>query len=107
MMLLKGFDAESKMVVCHKCDVPRCFNPDHLFVGTHADNVHDKIAKGRCGYVRRGEEIEIAKLNPHKVRRIRLMRELGSTWESIAQRMGVGVHAVRGCVVGETWRHVK
>jgi len=33
--------------VLHKCDVPLCCNPDHLFLGTQADNVHDAQRKGR------------------------------------------------------------
>jgi len=33
--------------VCHRCDVARCCNPDHLFVGTAADNAADMVAKGR------------------------------------------------------------
>lgn len=36
------------MMILHKCDNPPCINPDHLFIGTAADNIHDMVAKGRA-----------------------------------------------------------
>jgi HNH endonuclease len=50
------------LCVLHTCDTPTCYNPDHLFVGTRVDNVHDMIAKGRAAY-----PAMIAKLHAEKL----------------------------------------
>jgi predicted XRE-type DNA-binding protein len=45
--LFHGKLIPDKMFICHKCDNPPCCNPNHLFIGTHQDNMDDKVKKHR------------------------------------------------------------
>lgn len=58
------------MFVCHRCDNPPCCNPDHLFLGTAADNANDMAQKGR-GNGARGTRNHNAKLTDEQVEQIR------------------------------------
>jgi len=55
--------------VCHKCDNPKCVNPEHLWIGSNADNMHDKIAKGRHK-VLSGENSPHAKITEEEAKAI-------------------------------------
>jgi hypothetical protein len=71
--------------VCHRCDVRACVNPEHLFLGTHAENMADRARKGR-GADFRGCKNPNAKLTPDAVRAI---REASGRQIDIAKRFGV------------------
>lgn len=74
------------MFVCHKCDVPRCVNPSHLFLGTPKDNAQDRQAKGR-GNSPKGERHGMAKLTVRQVKQIR--KSKGSN-VAVGARFGIG-----------------
>ena len=56
------------LMVCHRCDVPACVNPTHLFLGTQQDNISDCILKNRRGGIKLTEEqvLEIRKIYTRK-----------------------------------------
>lgn len=87
--------------VCHKCDVPACINPKHLFLGTRQDNVADRQAKGR-GRFHVGSAVWNAKLTEAAVQEIRSSRESNA---ALATRFGVSVAAIKDAKA-RRWEHV-
>ena len=88
--------------VLHHCDNPRCIRPDHLFLGTHADNMEDMKRKGRSTL---GETNPSAKLTERAVRFIRSHPEMKS--KHLAEMFGVHGTVINGVRKGKTWKHVK
>jgi Autographiviridae endonuclease len=92
------------VVVCHKCDVRACVNPEHLFLGTPADNAQDMLNKGRSP---RGESNHNAKLTAEQVSRIKAMLAEDRLYISeIAREFGVTASTIRGIKQGKSWRGV-
>ena len=90
-------------VVMHTCDNPPCGNPAHLRVGSQADNLADMRAKGRARPLV-GTRAAGAKLTAEQVRAIRSSME---PTRVLAERHGVGVHAIRHAQAGRTYRDVR
>lgn len=91
------------ILVCHTCDNRTCCNPDHLFLGTPADNSADMVSKGRSA---RGERQPFAYLTAEDVREIRRLREEGWMHHDIAPLFGTTARHVGSICRGERWRHV-
>lgn len=90
------------LCVLHKCDVRVCVNPDHLFLGTKADNQRDAQRKGRMP---RGEDHLLSKLTALAVQTIRNPKVKMSD-AKFADRFGVSKSAVLKARRGLTWRYV-
>lgn len=105
------------MVVCHKCDVKLCVNPDHLFVGTHNDNSQDAKSKGRIASGERwaaanrdickGERHGRSKLKECEVLEIiRLHQELGLNRAQLGRQFGISRRMVSNIIAGRNWNHL-
>ena len=101
--------------VLHRCDNRRCVNPDHLFLGTRADNVADMISKGRKRTLtRRGAAHHMAKLTEDDVRAIRRDYTFGTarvksetSATGLARRYGVSKKAILLILHRVNWPHLE
>ena len=91
------------IVVCHRCDNRSCINPNHLFLGTHADNIADRDAKGRnkqCFGEKQGHaklsEKDVIEIIADKRTYVEIAKDFGVTWRNIGRIKR-----------GETWKHLK
>jgi hypothetical protein len=90
------------MFVCHRCDNPSCVRPNHLFLGTQADNMADMVAKGRAAR-NAGEHNGSARLTTEQVERIRAAEE---THDYLSKIFGVSAAAIGLIKRRERWAHL-
>lgn len=83
------------MCVLHSCDVPSCVNPNHLFIGTHTDNMRDRSNKGRGN---------LEKLSKSQVDEIRGLYANGLTQYEIADKFDITQSNVSCIVNMKTWK---
>lgn len=92
------------MCVCHKCDTPKCINPEHLFLGSHTDNMQDKCQKGRQAA---GDTNGRSKLSSTKVEFIRAnYKPYDATYgrRALSHLFGVDESTVDDAINYRNWR---
>lgn len=98
---LHNGEIPSGVCVCHRCDNPRCVNPAHLFLGTMADNCHDRDRKGRAATEERHPR---AKITKEHARSIYQRASLGERHRLLAVEFGISRAAIYAIARGQTWR---
>jgi hypothetical protein len=97
------------MLVCHKCDNRKCFNPKHFFLGTHADNMRDCANKGRVKFViKHGEDNPRALFSEATVREIVMSyANEDVTQAELGKRYGTTKAVIQSVISRRNWKHLK
>lgn len=90
------------MEVMHKCDNPKCFNPAHLSLGTHKQNMEDRKSKGRGGYLK-GASNGRAVLSEAQVIEIRNSPDKNA---SLARKYNVSKVLIGNIKKRKLWKHI-
>ena len=90
------------MHVLHRCDNPPCVNPEHLFLGTNADNINDAIAKGRRAVRERHPRTKITQAQADEIRR-RYDPGAKMFTTTLAREYGLSSRQVSGIIRFESW----
>lgn len=100
-------DVSDDLKVCHTCDNRGCVNPDHLFVGTQKDNIHDMIKKGRKVTADTSGSLNgRANLFEQQVLEMRSLYNKGTSIAEIARRFDTSETQTARIVKLQSWKHI-
>lgn len=94
------------MLVLHHCDVRACVRPEHLYLGTPADNMADCVKRGRHVAPWKGRRERVYRLTEADVRAIRSRHGQGESMNALAEEFGVVPSTIRDVVTRHTWAKV-
>lgn len=98
-------DFDPKLYICHKCDNPACYNPDHLFVGTPKDNIQDGIKKGRIKHVgAKGRSCKFTNLTEIQIEEMRLLHDEGIESRRLSRIFNCTQEYARKIITGKVRR---
>lgn len=106
--ILTNGEIPNDLCVLHRCDNPPCVNPEHLFLGTIADNNADRDRKGRWkenGI--KGSQHWRSKIDESDVRVIKGLISVGTKQRAIARFFDMSEQAIGDIKAGRRWRHVE
>lgn len=103
---LLHFGDPKERQVLHRCDNPSCVNPDHLWLGTHLENMRDKVRKGRSSSMH-GASNPRARLTAEQVLELRALYATGQ-WRQVdlASRFGLKQPQVSEIVRRTSWSRI-
>lgn len=101
--MFTGRHVPTDSVVCHKCDVKCCVNPDHLFLGTQSENMADKVQKKRQA---RGQSHGMSKVTPEIVRQIRDKSASGISAVELSREYAITPTHISRIIRGLAWTHL-
>ena len=91
--------------VCHKCDNPKCVNPNHLFLGNQKENIRDMFSKNRQNKAK-GEKQPFAKLTDEEVLYIRANYPGDKTQRQWAKDYNVSPSTICELIKRKRWTHI-
>lgn len=103
--LVHNGDIPNNMLVCHYCDNPSCIRIEHLFLGTHKDNMKDKMQKGRHR-THKGSECKRSKLNEIQAMEILNLKNSGISSHELCKKYNIKASTIRSIWQRRTWKHI-